>query len=55
MLNWIAGKVGSTDVVTIHHGRTCGWNLELMKELPEPTRFSHTVSNTTIFSLGTGS
>ena len=51
VLDRIAGEVRSTDVVTIYHGGTCRRNLELMKKVPEPTRFSHTVGHDAVLSL----
>jgi hypothetical protein len=53
MLNWVRGKIHSTEIVTIHNGSPRGWMMELLQELAKPTRLSDAVRNRTIFSLRT--
>jgi hypothetical protein len=52
MLNRVVGEIDGTNVITVDESALWQLSLELLKELPEPTSFSNTVSHVTILSLG---
>jgi hypothetical protein len=54
MLDWVAGEIYSTDVVTVDQGGTARWVAKFKKKLTQPSSFSNTIRYSTIFGLGAG-
>jgi hypothetical protein len=54
MLDWVAGEIYSTDVVTVGQGGTARWVAKIKKKLTQPSSFSNTIRHSTIFGLGAG-
>jgi hypothetical protein len=50
VLNWIAGQVDGTDVVTEHHGGTADRRVKLLEELAKPGHLSNCIGDSTLAS-----
>jgi hypothetical protein len=54
MLHEIGGEKDHVDVVAVDEGGACEGVVELLKQLTEPRRLSHTIGHNTILGLGIG-
>jgi len=53
MLNGVGGEVDGADVVAVDEGGRGQRVMQLLEKLPQPGGFSHAVSNSAVFGLGT--
>lgn len=54
MLDRVGGEVNGRNIVTIDYRGLSNGDMELEKEIPDPTSFSNSISNASVFRLYTG-
>lgn len=54
MLNGVGGYVDDVDFVAVDKSALGQWAMELVKQLAQPSRFSNSISDDTVFNLNTG-
>jgi len=55
MLNGVGGEVAGADIVVVDEACGVQGMVKFLEQLPQPSGFSDAVSNSPVFSLGTGS
>jgi hypothetical protein len=54
MLDRVGREVDEADVVAVDNSALGQWATELEKQLMQPSHFSNSIGNGTVFNLGTG-
>ena len=54
MLNGVGGEVAGADIVAVDEACRVQGMVKFLEQLPQPGGFSDAISNSSVFSLGTG-
>ena len=55
VMHWIGAHIASRDIVAEHDRGLGQWTVQLAKQLPEPSAFSHGICDAAVLRFGAGS